>query len=147
MLFPSPKEPSVPICRRYVPRRTRYPRLSVLLIALPLIIACSSSAAPVRESTPPEGTQQLVIRGQDTMRFALPAPVVEAGVRVAQQVRQAVSGGTAGWIGREGPRLWKSQGLQPGLHVRASWNVPLHVLAAGTRGGRDAWRHCCAVAA
>jgi plastocyanin len=79
MLFPSPKELSVPVCRRYVPRRTRYPRLSVLLIALPLIIACSSATAPSANPAPPEGTQQLVIRGQDTMRFALPAPVVEAG--------------------------------------------------------------------
>ena len=69
----------MPVCRRYLPRHTCYLRLSVLLIALPLIVACSSAAAPSANPAPPEATQQLVIRGQDTMRFDLAAPVVDAG--------------------------------------------------------------------
>ena len=69
----------MPVCRRYLPRHTCYPRLSVLLIALPLIVGCSAAAAPSANQAPAEGPQQLVIRGQDTMRFDPAAPVVEAG--------------------------------------------------------------------
>jgi uncharacterized cupredoxin-like copper-binding protein len=41
--------------------------------------ACSATADPSANSAPAEGTQLLVIRDQDTMRFDMAAPVVEAG--------------------------------------------------------------------
>jgi uncharacterized cupredoxin-like copper-binding protein len=77
MLLPAPKELPVTICNGYLTRYTRNPRRCVLLVVVPLIVACS--AAPSASPTTAEGTQQLVIRGQDTMRFDVAAPVVEAG--------------------------------------------------------------------
>jgi hypothetical protein len=77
MRFLALKELSVPV--RHLPRHTRYPRLFVLLFALALIVACSASAAPSADPAPAEGAQQLVVRGQDTMRFDQAAPVLEAG--------------------------------------------------------------------